>query len=984
MDHEEPQEPDNRHDPCADSVIMKCVALLSGGKDSVYSTILCIERYGYHLQCVANLSPQLPIKNDRKCESGNGHEQHEDMNGAIHGAHGPPGSSDELDSHAFQTVGFNATWAACAGPMNGCTIVSEGACGDRDKGRKFVPVYPFPDSDTVAFLREPVSCHTAEPVAAMRRDTHGVPLFIRQLKRDASLCSSARAYWPVDGDEVEELYSLLRDVQRTFPDIRGVVSGAIASHYQRVRVEHVCNRLGLLSIAPLWGRSQRGLLREMVCRIDFMLIKAAALGLGRRHIGVSLAEPCPCDAESGDLCGVAVPADGECTEVSRGFFFAHDQDVDIKLQERDADEESMAMGILEEHSSNMAVEHVLRLEERVGIYACGEGGEYETLVCKAPPSVFPHGSIEIESSSIVEGDRDDEPCYLSFSSVKWVEARGSVEVRSKKSDVEVHDEVKPAPTMSLDDICSQCSEFLPNIVVASKEMGATSSPGSFVDGAPCGACFLARYEGDGADSHCIFAALWIAISEKLKAWSRACSDGHIIPVHVALYISETPLVSFTRVNAVYKAFFTNFFGVDAPLVLMPARHVTGMCGEGYNMSVHVSGIFGKESGSDVGTVCNIPRCVAVADRHGLRQLHVRSRSEWAPANIGPYAQAHGVARHEVDCAGQIPLVPETMTLNVEEGGNVWAVNVALATRHAYRVLCEACGLSVRVCRVGESQAVDILRHVSKAWVFFECDSEGTYSPSEMIEGFVRGYCSVLQSSMEPEETLICNQRPFESSWERSLITHANEYGSSERDNDWREKHGAVLNRTSRMMVLVGVPSLPIGSPVEVMTSLMSYGCEDAFGDVVWLSCADGLSVFVIHGYEREEKDIRVQIQVASRLEPIECDGSGAASAAGCGSVEHGSVAAMEHVVVEVVLRYISHAMKQERQDESTLSEGTSLSVESDKTFCVSGAADVDDVDARVVPVSLLQVALPHLADGLLSLWTCRKYRRVVGTFTIHR
>ena len=55
-----------------------------------------------------------------------------------------------------------------------------------------------------------------------------------------------------------------------------------------------------------------------------------------------------------------------------------------------------------------------------------------------------------------------------------------------------------------------------------------------------------------------------------------------------------------------------------------------------------------------------------------KALHVQSRSYWAPANIGPYSQAISIPQKTssssttlnrlVHVAGQIPLVPGTMTL----------------------------------------------------------------------------------------------------------------------------------------------------------------------------------------------------------------------------------------------------------------------------------------------------------------------------------
>ena len=45
-------------------------------------------------------------------------------------------------------------------------------------------------------------------------------------------------YTPQEGDEVEDLYVLLQQVQAA-EDVEGVASGAILSDYQRLRVEHV-------------------------------------------------------------------------------------------------------------------------------------------------------------------------------------------------------------------------------------------------------------------------------------------------------------------------------------------------------------------------------------------------------------------------------------------------------------------------------------------------------------------------------------------------------------------------------------------------------------------------------------------------------------------------------------------------------------------------------------------------------------------------
>ncbi|PKK85275.1 MAG: TIGR00289 family protein, partial [Thermoplasmata archaeon HGW-Thermoplasmata-1] len=46
--------------------------------------------------------------------------------------------------------------------------------------------------------------------------------------------------------------------------IEGVISGALASEYQRVRIEKVCHELGLKSFTPLWHKEQELILRELV------------------------------------------------------------------------------------------------------------------------------------------------------------------------------------------------------------------------------------------------------------------------------------------------------------------------------------------------------------------------------------------------------------------------------------------------------------------------------------------------------------------------------------------------------------------------------------------------------------------------------------------------------------------------------------------------------------------------------------------------
>jgi len=119
-------------------------------------------------------------------------------------------------------------------------------------------------------------------------------------------------------EEVEDLRQVVSEL-----DVDALVSGAVASRYQKRRIDGICSKLGIRHVAPLWGRDQAELLSEMLSAgLDAVFTAVAALGFGRDWLGRRL------DRE--------------------------------------------------------AVEEILSLSGRYGVNPCGEGGEYETLVLDAP------------------------------------------------------------------------------------------------------------------------------------------------------------------------------------------------------------------------------------------------------------------------------------------------------------------------------------------------------------------------------------------------------------------------------------------------------------------------------------------------------------------------------------------------------------------------------------------------------------------------
>ncbi|KAG6903505.1 hypothetical protein C0995_005528 [Termitomyces sp. Mi166 len=147
----------------------------------------------------------------------------------------------------------------------------------------------------------------------------------------------------VEGDETEDLLALLSEVKAHHPDVLGVSVGAILSNYQRVRVEHVCRRLGLTPLCYLWNRDQGELFKEMInAEMEAILIKVAGIGLTTKHLGKTLSEMHP---------------------------------TLLKL---------------------------VGQNKQYGAHICGEGGEYESLTLDCP--LFKHRIILSEVETVIHSD----------------------------------------------------------------------------------------------------------------------------------------------------------------------------------------------------------------------------------------------------------------------------------------------------------------------------------------------------------------------------------------------------------------------------------------------------------------------------------------------------------------------------------------------------------------------------------------------------
>lgn len=85
--------------------------------------------------------------------------------------------------------------------------------------------------------------------------------------------------------ELDDLGYALKALKES-SGIEGIVSGAIASEYQRTRLDNLCEWLGLKSFAPLWHKNQAELVRdEIEAGLEIVVTACNALGLDERWLG---------------------------------------------------------------------------------------------------------------------------------------------------------------------------------------------------------------------------------------------------------------------------------------------------------------------------------------------------------------------------------------------------------------------------------------------------------------------------------------------------------------------------------------------------------------------------------------------------------------------------------------------------------------------------------------------------------------------------
>ncbi len=191
------------------------------------------------------------------------------------------------------------------------------------KGREIAVLVSLKSANPTSYLFHTPNIYLVE----LQSKAMGIPIIFRKTEG-------------LKEKEIKDLRLALAEAKREY-NIQGVVTGAVASEYQRFRTEAVCTDLGLRTLAPLWHLDAERCIEEMIKEgFEIIITAVAADGFDSSWLGRKL--------------------DMECL-------------ADLK-----------------------------KLKDKFGIHVGGEGGEYETLVVDGP--IFKKKLEILETETIWEGD----------------------------------------------------------------------------------------------------------------------------------------------------------------------------------------------------------------------------------------------------------------------------------------------------------------------------------------------------------------------------------------------------------------------------------------------------------------------------------------------------------------------------------------------------------------------------------------------------
>lgn len=109
---------------------------------------------------------------------------------------------------------------------------------------------------------------------------------IRLSSMQAESLGIKQATFDTEGIKDEELIDLERALKEH--DVTELVTGAVASNYQKARIDAICNKLGILHVSPLWHIDPLEELGEISRNFNAIIMQVSAEGFDDSMLGAKI------------------------------------------------------------------------------------------------------------------------------------------------------------------------------------------------------------------------------------------------------------------------------------------------------------------------------------------------------------------------------------------------------------------------------------------------------------------------------------------------------------------------------------------------------------------------------------------------------------------------------------------------------------------------------------------------------------------------
>jgi ABC transporter with metal-binding/Fe-S-binding domain ATP-binding protein len=106
-------------------------------------------------------------------------------------------------------------------------------------------------------------------------------------KLQAEAMGIRHVFWKTDGEKEKELNDIEAALKENM--VTDLVTGAVASSYQKERIDGICKKLGIVHHSPLWGCDALEELKHVSGKFDAIITRVSAAGLDESFLGKRIA-----------------------------------------------------------------------------------------------------------------------------------------------------------------------------------------------------------------------------------------------------------------------------------------------------------------------------------------------------------------------------------------------------------------------------------------------------------------------------------------------------------------------------------------------------------------------------------------------------------------------------------------------------------------------------------------------------------------------